>query len=122
MSTGARVLVVGQNLVFVPRVQAAARAVGGDVRLARSVDAFREAFRQTEPALVLVDLEGDRSTWMGVLEHVGRSEKSGARLVAFGPHEDLDAMETARRLGCDPVLTKGQFSRDLPGLVAEAAS
>jgi DNA-binding response OmpR family regulator len=113
---------VGQNLVFVPRVQAAAQAVGCDVRLARSVDAFREAFRQTEPALVLVDLEGDRSTWMGVLEHVGRLEESGARLVAFGPHEDLDAMETARRLGCDPVLTKGQFSRDLPGLVAEAAS
>ena len=40
MSTSGTVLVVGQNLVFMPKVQAAAQAVGCDVRLARSVEAF----------------------------------------------------------------------------------
>jgi AmiR/NasT family two-component response regulator len=122
MSISGTVLVVGQNLVFMPRVQAAAQAVGCDVRLARSVEAFQEAFERSEPSLVLVDLEGDTDTWTGVLEGVGKSGGSGVRLVAFGPHEDLAGMERARNLGCDPVLTKGQFSRDLPTIIEMARS
>ena len=122
MSDRNTVVVVGQNLIFIPRVQAAAEAVGCEVRLARSVEAFQEAFGRAEPALVLFDLEGDVDTWTGILESLGKSGKSGVRLVAFGPHEDIATMERARRLGCDPVLTKGKFSRDLPDLVAGAVS
>ena len=122
MSDRNTVVVVGQNLVFIPRVQAAAEAVGCDVRLARTVEAFQEAFGRSEPALVLFDLEGDVDTWTGILESLGKSGKSGVRLMAFGPHEDVAGMERARRLGCDPVLTKGKFSRDLPDLVAAAVT
>jgi AmiR/NasT family two-component response regulator len=122
MSTGPTVLMVGQNLVFMPRVQAAAQAVGCEVRLARSVEAFHEACERSEPALVLFDLEGDVDTWTGVLESLGKSGKSGVRLVAFGPHEDVAGMERARSLGCDPVVTKGEFSRDLPRVIEMARS
>ena len=110
--------VVGQNLFFLPRVQAA--AIGCDVRLARTEDDFWKAFDRDQPALVLVDLEGDQDTWPKVVEGVRNSGPPDVRMVAFGPHADVAGMERARALGCDPVLTKGEFSRDLPRVIEMA--
>ena len=116
------VLVVTQNIVFIPRIQAAAQAIGYDVRLARSVEAFQEALERLDPALVLIDLEGDVETWTRVLECVAKPARSDLRLVAFGPHEDVTVMDRARNLGCGLVLTKGEFSRDLHNLIAGSVS
>ena len=37
--------------------------------------------------------------------------------MAFGPHEDVAMLERARDLGCDIVLNKGEFNRDLPKII-----
>ena len=38
--------------------------------------------------------------------------------VGFVDHEKVDVMEAARAHGCGRVLTKGQFAKELPGLLA----
>ena len=51
------------------------------------------------------------------MEDLGRQEAGGAKVVAFGPHENVDMLERARNLGCDLVLNKGEFNRDLPKML-----
>lgn len=122
MPNARTILVVAQNIVFIPRIQATAQAIGYDVRLTRSTEAFQEALERSDPTLVLIDLEGDVETWTRVLAFVGKPVRSDLRLVAFGPHEDVTIMDRARSLGCDLVLTKGEFSRDLHNLIAGSVS
>jgi len=67
--------------------------------------------------LVLVDLEGDETIWTNVLQEMDHQDVEKVKVVAFGPHEDVAMLERARNLGCDIVLNKGEFNRDLPKII-----
>ena len=111
------VLLVGQNLFFLGRVETVADPLGYQVQRASTESAFWENYGTGRLALILVDLEGDESIWSKVLEGMNQHETRGAKVVAFGPHEDVAMLERARNLGCDLVLNKGEFSRDLPKII-----
>ena len=111
------VLVVGQNLFFLPRIQNVAAPVGFEVRRVATESTFWDNYREAKPALVLVDLEGDRDTWTRVVEGLGAQGEPRPNIVAFGPHADVAVLELARKLGCDAVLTKGEFSDALQQIV-----
>ena len=111
------ILLVGQNLFFLGRVENLAEPMGHEVRRATSESAFWDIYRSRPPALILVDLEGDEAVWSKVLEGIHQDESAESRVVAFGPHENVAALERARGLGCDPALNKGEFNRDLPKII-----
>ena len=101
----------------------AASAAGLDAQWTRTAPEFENAFHQDQTAAVIVDLEGDEDTWIAVLEVLQSQDSDDAtKIIAYGPHEDVEGQERARTLGCDPVLTKGQFSRDLQQLMRDVAS
>ncbi len=114
------VLLVGQNLFFLGRVEAQAEPLGYEVQWATTQSAFWESYASRRPALILVDLEGDESIWSGVLEDIGPQESGGVKVVAFGPHENVAMLDRARNLGCGLVLNKGEFNRDLPKIIEKA--
>ena len=116
-SDSATILLLGQNLFFLGRVEAVAEPLGFEVQRATTESAFWETYASRRPALILFDLEGDESIWSKVLENVGHQEEGGVKLVAFGPHEDVLTLERARNLGCGLVLNKGEFNRDLPKII-----
>ena len=117
------VLLIGQNLFFLGRVEAVAEPLGYEVKRATTESIFWEHYASRRPALILVDLEGDESIWSKVLENIdhpdkgGTNKEAGAKVVAFGPHENVAMLERARNLGCDLVLNKGEFNRDLPKII-----
>ncbi len=113
MSDEKSVLVLTQNMFFLPRVQNAANAFGYEVIQARTEPDFWDKFQDGNPILVLVDLEGDGETWPNVINGLKSERGSDVKVVAYGPHEDEAALARARELGCNQVLTKGEFSRDL---------
>ena len=64
-----------------------------------------------------MDLEGDESIWSKVLEGINTQKAGGVKVVAFGPHQSVAMLERARNLGCDQVLNKREFNRDLPTII-----
>ena len=116
-SNSETVLLVGQNLFFVGRVEVQAEPLGYQVQWVKTQSAFSEAYASHLPSLILVDLEGDESIWTGVLQEVDHQEAGRVKIVAFGPHEDVAMLERARNLGCDIVLNKGEFNRDLQQII-----
>ena len=107
------VLLVGQNLFFLGRIEAVAEPLGYEVERATTESVFWEFYASRRPALILFDLEGDELIWSKILEHIDHQDAGGVKLVAFGPHENVAMLERARHLGCDLVLNKGEFNRDL---------
>ena len=111
------VLLIGQNLFFLGRIETLADPLGYEVLRATSESAFWDSYGSRQLALILVDLEGDESVWSKLLEDLGKQETGEAKVVAFGPHENVAVLERAKALGCDLVLSKGEFNRDLPKIL-----
>ena len=117
------VLLVGQNLFFLGKIEAVAEPLGFIVQRATTEPIFMDQYAKNSPSLILVDLEGDETVWSPVLgdlaqsaERVNGSELV-AKVVAFGPHENVELLERAKNMGCDLVLNKGEFNRDLPKII-----
>jgi CheY-like chemotaxis protein len=117
MAASETILVLGQNLFFLPRIQNVADPLGYHARRATDEAGFWDSYREVTPALILVDLEGDRATWTGVVQDLRAQPQPRPKIVAFGPHADVAALKLARELGCDTVLTKGEFSSSLQQIV-----
>ena len=117
------VLLVGQNLFFLGKIEAVAEPLGFIVQRATTEPIFMDQYAKNSPSLILVDLEGDETVWSPVLgdlaqsaERVNGSELV-AKVVAFGPHENVELLERAKNMGCDLVLNKREFNRDLPKII-----
>ncbi len=117
-----RVLALVDDLLFLRRIREAARGGGSDleVRPVRSptqlVDGVREGAR-----LVLVDADSTRLPWVeavAALREKGPDGASPVPVVAFFSHVNADRGEQARAAGCDRVLARGAFVKELPGLLA----
>lgn len=130
------------DLFFTAPIEAAARALGYRVAweaggaveagqppgrqpaepLVGHAAAFIQRVVEQQPALVLVELSNDRLPWP---EWVAALKSSPATrripVVAFGPHVDLGLRARAEDVGCDLVLAKSAFMRDLPGLIHKHA-
>ncbi len=110
------ILLVGQNLFFLGRVDALAEPFGHEVQRAATESDFKEKAQDHRLALVLVDLEGEESIWAAVLDDI-KKNRAGVKSVAFGPHQNVAVLQHARDLGCSMVLNKGEFNRDLPSII-----
>lgn len=128
------IILLGQNLFFMGRVETVAEPLGYQVHQAQTEAGFWQSYDDRATSLVLVDLEGNEDTWVAVLAGLQQRLESaapppeaaedrngesveGVRIVAFGPHEDLAAMERAKALGCHLTLNKGRFSATLPEII-----
>ena len=111
------VLLLGQNLFFSGRVEASAEPQGYEVQWATTESIFWDHYGSRRPGLILIDLEGDEPTWSNVLKKLNQQKLDGVKVVAFGPHENVATLERARNLGCDLVLNKGEFNRDLAKII-----
>ena len=117
MSSHGAVLVVTANLLFLPRIQAAASASRLEMEQTPTRETFDEAFAREGAAFVIIDLEGDPCTWRSVLASIGERTGPRPKVIAYGPHTEVDLMTEARELGCDETLPKGAFVNRLPSIL-----
>ena len=112
------VLVLSDNLFFMPRIEAAAESAGMETVQCHSGKGLLEAAEGRETPLVLVDLEMDETVWAEALAVInGLTTASRPLVVAYGPHGEPQTLRKARELGSDAVLIKRDFSERLPELL-----
>ena len=113
------VVLVSKNLMFLPRIEAAAGSTM-KVRRLTDVEQPESLVQNSEVKAILVDLEEDPEIWIPVLKELKarlKSRLNKVTMVAYGPHEDEHSMDKARSLGCDPVLPKGAFINQLRNIL-----
>ena len=105
------------DLIFFSRVSGTARAAGLSVKQARSVAAVIELARQLSPGGLLVDLHNDGLDLPGLLTALHEACPVMPKVVAFGSHVEAETLRAARQAGCDKVMPRSQFVKELePGL------
>ena len=117
-------LVLTSNLFFIPRIESAAIRSGMEAIYGDSAAGLLKSTAGRDVALALIDLETHEAVWedgLSVLTAALKSKRgAGAEggseaspIIAYGPHGDAETLRKARRLGCDAVLTKRDFSSRL---------
>ena len=116
-----KILVIATNLFFLPRIQNMAEPSGCDTRQVMTIERLREELADGDAVLALVDLETAPNFWGEAVSTILAKGALRPQIVGYGGHTNTTMLSKAEEVGCDLVLTKGQFSRDLPKLIAEAA-
>jgi CheY-like chemotaxis protein len=116
------VVALVDDLLFLSRIREAARKTGVEVRSVRDAKGLAEAVRDGG-RLVLVDADSSRLPWEQALREL-RSEPDPAapRAVAFLSHVHAQRAEAARAAGCERVLARSAFVKELPRLLASAVA
>ena len=112
-------LLLSNNLMFLPRIQQAAGSTVSIVR-ASNLDRLTELISEGNIDIVVADLEYDQDFWHKALQLFQENQNLNPKMISYGPHEDTNSMELARSLGCDPVLAKGAFVNNLKNILKEA--
>jgi CheY-like chemotaxis protein len=106
-------LYLTKDLFFASRVIAAARALGGDLQVVGTVDALLDRMEQESCSLVLLDLDSPGADPAALVGGLRRRVTEPPLIVAFGSHIHEARLAAARDAGCDFVLTRGQFDRQM---------
>lgn len=111
----ANVWVLCADLIFTTKIRGTAAELGVATTLVANGSG---AMPPSAPALVLIDLSAP-GTSEEDLRRLREAYPGPVRLVAFGSHVEVDRLREARAAGCDLVLPRSEFSRQLPILLAE---
>lgn len=113
------VLLVITDLMFRARVDDACRRADVALRVARSMEQLQRHLANSEPALIIVDLEIEALDAATVIHWLREGEAGAARrIVAYAGHTNVEAIERGRAAGAGVVLARSGFIAQLPALLA----
>jgi CheY-like chemotaxis protein len=115
-----RVLAAVEDLLFRSKISETAEQLGIETKFPRSPRKLLEALRESPPDLLVLDLNSARFEPLDLLQTVKSGETTQQiPIVGFLSHVQKDLAVAAREAGCDRVLARSAFTKDLPRILAE---
>jgi DNA-binding NarL/FixJ family response regulator len=115
-----QILFLTADLMFSTRVLGAASAAGIGLKIVPAAAGLAQVLT-SDCRLVLIDLTLPSLDVSQVVPLI-RAAAPAARILAFGPHVDEQALAAADQAGCDAVLTRGQFNQQYAQILQGVAS
>ncbi len=114
-----RVLAAVEDLLFKSKISETADQLGVEARFPRSQERLLDALRESPPDLLVLDLNSTRFEPLELLRIV-KSDRDLDRVptVGFLSHVQKDLAVAAKASGCDRVVARSAFTRDLPQILA----
>ena len=112
------VLALVDNLFFQARIQAVAKQIGVEVKIAPTGEELVAAARENAPALVIIDLNA-RSGGIETVRKLREMETPPA-ILGYMAHTQTDLAAEAAAAGCTQVMAQGKFTQELPMVLARA--
>ena len=108
------ILAVLDDLFFTVKINEAARRAGVPVEFVKSAkDALDQA--HARPPLIILDLNCAALDPLKLIEDLKSNARlKGIHLIGFVSHVQADLIQKAREAGCDTVLARSAFSKNLP--------
>ena len=111
-------LFLTEDLMFASRVGAQANSLNVPIETVSSVAQLGESLT-CQPTLFVVDLAAVPTDQLEATVATVRDRAPGATIIAFGPHVWEAKLEAARHAGCDQVLSRGQFHKEMSDLLQQ---
>jgi PleD family two-component response regulator len=114
-----RVLAAVEDLLFRSKISESASSLGIEAAFPRNPRRLLEAIHESPPDLLVLDLNSTRFEPLTLLKDVRSDEATrDVPTVGFLSHVQKDLAVAAREAGCDRVVARSAFTRDLPRILA----
>ncbi|MFN0088488.1 MAG: response regulator [Blastocatellia bacterium] len=113
-----KILLLLDNLFFAGKILPAAAEAGREVVRARTASRALELARSERPAMIILDLDASECGPLELLRQL-KADEELARIPTLGfvSHVNTGRQAEAREAGCDRVLARSAFDRDLRSLL-----
>jgi CheY-like chemotaxis protein len=112
------VLAVVEDMFFASKIESAARHAGLTLIQVRDEAALSLQLDTIVPDLVVIDLSGKAVGSLAAIRRIKSDDRyRGTEIVGFFSHVQLDLEEAAREAGCDQVVPRSAFSRNLSAIL-----
>jgi PleD family two-component response regulator len=116
-----KVLALLDNLFFAAKINQAAQQVGLKVDYAKKSEQALEMARVELPGLIIVDLDAAQCSPLDLIKGLKADEKMrSVPILGFGSHVNTGIQQQAREAGCDRVMARSAFDKNLVSLLSEA--
>ena len=114
-----RVIAAVEDLLFKSKISETASTLGVEAAFPRNPKKLLEALRERAPDLLVLDLNSARFEPLALLQDIRSDEElRGFSTVGFLSHVQKDLAVAAREAGCDRVLARSAFTKNLPEILA----
>jgi len=114
-----RVVAAVEDLLFKSKISETAGQLGMEATFPRSPKKLIEQAAQSPPNLLILDLNSARFEPLELLKRLKADEAlRDVPVVGFLSHVQKDLAIAARELGCDRVMARSVFTKDLPNILA----
>ena len=114
-----KVVAAVEDLLFKSKISETANTLGVEALFPRSPKKLVEKVHESPPDLLVLDLNSARFEPLQLLKQLKSDEASrGVPVVGFLSHVQKDLAVAARETGCDRVVARSAFTRDLPEILA----
>lgn len=115
-----RVLAAVEDLLFKSKISETAETLGIEASFPRSSKKLLGALRESPPDLLVLDLNSARFEPLELLRTVKSDDATkDVTTVGFLSHVQKDLAVAAKKAGCDKVMARSAFTKDLPKILAE---
>jgi CheY-like chemotaxis protein len=116
-----RVVGVLSDLMFMVKIQEAAKRAGLEAVFVKSKQEALAQARQ-DPAVMILDLNNSGVDVLDVITDLKADDQTRkAPLVGFVSHVQADLKQAAQEKGCDLVIARSAFSQNLPVILSRYA-
>lgn len=113
------VLAAVEDLMFRSKISETASTLGIEASFPRNPRKLLQALRESPPDLLVLDLNSARFEPLSLLRTVKSDERTqNVYTVGFLSHVQKDLAVAAREAGCDRVVARSAFTKDLPRILA----
>jgi CheY-like chemotaxis protein len=115
------ILVVVDDLFFLARIRETAAQVGVGIEFV-APDQLTARIQHGRPRAVILDLNCRTASAADLVRALKNGPWSKVPVVGFVSHVQGDLIAAAKEAGCDTVLARSAFTRDLPALLGRLAN
>ena len=114
-----RVVAAVEDLLFRSKISETANQLGVEALFPRSPKKLLDTAQTTPPDLLVLDLNSDRFEPLALLRQLKSDETlKGVPVVGFLSHVQKDLAVAARESGCDRIMARSAFTKDLPEILS----
>ena len=118
-----RVVAAVEDLLFKSKIMETAKGVGVEASFPRSPKKFLSIAAESPPDLLVLDLNSSRFEPLKLLGELKSGEATkDVPVVGYLSHVQKDLAVAAREMGCDRVVARSAFTKDLPKILAGGAA
>lgn len=114
-----RVLAAVEDLLFKSKISGTADSLDVRVSFPRSPRKLLDTLRESPPELLILDLNSARFEPLKLLQTINSDEAlADVRTLGFLSHVQKDLAVAAREAGCDRIMARSAFTKNLPEILA----